>query len=178
MADVKVDETDETTIPLLPLEFLPVTGGDVPDSTYGVTRLLTSDEIATLAPIFAAEGSSDLPDPATSFVVGVIVTDAGVECIVAFLVVQLRVHAEPEWIRKGYEKFHTSLIHTAERIINERIPGGCDVFLFAPAGKIARMAELAGMRMEPWVVMSKRLEGTPQAVVPEPKDSNSEERIN
>ena len=117
-------------------------------------RLLTEEEVQSLAPVFAENGSP-LPDPSTSFLIGTV--DAGTREVTSFLVVQLRVHAEPMWIKPGHEAAFRGLVHTAERIIQERTGGGCDVFLFAPAGKIARMAEVAGMRTEPWVVYSKTI---------------------
>lgn len=129
-------------------------------------RLLTEEEIQTLAPVFEQQGAV-LPDPSTSFFVGS-VDDSGSVC--SFLVVQLRVHAEPMWIKPGHEGTFRSLVHTAESIIAERTGGGCDVFLFTPAGKIARLAEVAGMRQEPWTVYSKHISPTePPQPDPEPE---------
>jgi len=133
-------------------------------------RLLTPEEVASLAPIFA-EAGGQMPAPEHSFVLGSVAPDGHV---VAFLVVQLRVHAEPMWIEKGYERLFGSLVHTAEQTIAERVPGGCDVFLFAPAGKVSMLASKAGMRLEPWTVWSKHVEGVivpEDDVKPEPVES-------
>lgn len=148
----------------MPLDMLPP-----PSSTVGeesreqaaetlqpsLVRLLTSEEIQTLAPVFA-EAGQNLPPAEHSFVLGSVAPDGHV---VAFLVVQLRVHAEPMWIEKGYESLFRSLVHRAEQTIAEKVPGGCDVFLFAPAGKVSMLASKAGMRLEPWTVWSKHVDG-------------------
>src|SRR5882724_2554941 len=98
-------------------------------------RLLTADEISTLLPVFEQE-AADLPDPATSFIIGA--ADPTDGHIAAFLVTQLRVHAEPMWIEPGPENLFRRLVRATERTITERA-GLCDVFLFAPAGKVSRM---------------------------------------
>lgn len=118
-------------------------------------RLLTPEEVASLQPIFAREGG-ELPPPEHSFILGSTAPDGHV---VAFLVVQLRVHAEPVWVEKGHESVVMSLVHAAEQTIAEKVPGGCDVFLFAPAGRVSTLAAKAGMRLEPWAVWSKHVEG-------------------
>lgn len=118
-------------------------------------RLLTPEEIASLAPIFEKEGQP-LPQMAHSFILGSVAEDGHV---IAFLVVQLRVHAEPMWIEKGHEALFRPLVHAAEQTIAEKVPGGCDVFLFAPAGKVSMLAARAGMRLEPWTVWSKHIQG-------------------
>lgn len=129
--------------------------------------VLTPDEIATIAPVFADFGAA-LPDPRTSFIMGAL-SDGKV---VGFLVVQLSVHAEPMWIEPGHEAVFNSLVHATERTIAERA-GECDVYLFAPAGKVARLAQLAGMRTEPWVVLSKHVSPEPPQILPL-EHSNSE----
>ena len=118
-------------------------------------RLLTPEEIESLRPIFEAEGGI-IPDPAHSFFLGPPAADGHVP---SFMVVQLRVHAEPMWIEKGNERLFLPLIHATEQMIAEKVPGGCDVFLFAPAGKVSMLASKAGMRLEPWTVWSKHIEG-------------------
>lgn len=117
-------------------------------------RLLTEAEIQTLAPVFAEQGAG-LPDPATSFFVGSVDGDGVVN---AFLVLQLKVHAQPLWIRPGHESVFRNLTSTAEQIVQERTGGNVWIYLFAPAGKLSRMAEVAGMHLEPWNVWSKLVE--------------------
>ena len=143
------DSVDDS--PLLP---------SVSEAVNSVPRLLTAEEVATLAPIFAERGAT-LPAPEHSYFVGT-VDDEG--AVTSFLVVQLRVHAEPLWIKPGNERVFRSLVTVAEQTIAERIQGAVEVYLFAPAGKVARMAEVAGMQMEPWVVYSKRVEGLQKPV--------------
>ncbi len=118
-------------------------------------RLLTPEEVASLEPIFAENGAQ-LPPPEHSFFLGSVAPDGHV---VAFLVVQLRVHAEPVWVEKGHEAVVMSLVHAAEKTIAEKVPGGCDVFLFAPAGRVSTLVSRAGMRLEPWAVWSKHVDG-------------------
>ncbi len=108
-----------------------------------------------MQPIFAREGG-ELPPPEHSFFLGSTAPDGHV---VAFLVVQLRVHAEPVWVEKGHESVVMSLVHAAEQTISEKVPGGCDVFLFAPAGRVSTLVAKAGMRLEPWAVWSKHVDG-------------------
>lgn len=116
-------------------------------------RPLSVEECKALEPIFAERGV-ELPDPRWSTIIGC-VTDGKVTN--NFLVVQLRIHAEPMHLEDE------NLIHRIVSVAEEYIARKCgtvDVFLFAPAGRIARLAQLAGdMRVEPWVVLSKRVEG-------------------
>lgn len=138
-------------------------------STTSLARLLTPAEIATLEPIFAQRGAT-LPAPEHSYIVG---TTDSLGNVTAFLVVQLKLHAEPLWIAPGHETAFRPLVREAERILIERVAGNVDVFLFAPAGKVAKMAEVAGMRLEPWMVYSKTVEG--KGVVPEAADDKENE---
>ena len=143
-----------------PLPPLPAIADEQPveDESTARPRLLTADEVATLEPIFTARGAP-LPAPEHSYFVG---TVDRLGNVTSFLVVQLRVHAEPMWIAPGNEHVFRPLVHKAEQLLTERVAGNVDVFLFAPAGKVARMAEIAGMRQEPWVVYSKMIEGQAQ----------------
>lgn len=113
-------------------------------------RVLTAEEIQKFIKPIYDEGGFQLPDPATSVFVGVV---EGGE-VLAFLGLQVMLHAEPLWIKDGKASYLTSLVHSAERVILERA-GPQWVYLFAPAGKIARLAEHLGMRLEPWCVYSK-----------------------
>jgi hypothetical protein len=115
------------------------------------TRLLTPSEISSLEPIFKEHGAQDLPDPATSFVVGSV--DANGK-VVAFLVMQLKVHAQPMWIQPGHEALFRSLVNIAEKTISERV-NGCWIYLFAEAGRHSKLASHVGMKLEPWNVYSK-----------------------
>jgi hypothetical protein len=146
----------------MPLDMLPlpVAGGESREQESEVNavasvRLLTPEEIASLQPIFEKEGGV-IPSPEVSFVLGSVAPDGHV---VTFMVVQLRLHAEPMWVEEGHEHLVRSLVHATEKMIAERVPGGCDVFLFAPAGKVAKLAANFGMRLEPWTVWSKYVKG-------------------
>lgn len=166
----------------MPLDMLPLPArGEEPREqtrdavldTPSPVRLLTPEEVASLAPIFA-EAGGQMPAPEHSFVLGSVTPEGKV---VAFLVVQLRVHAEPMWVEKGYERMFSSLVHTAEQTIAERVPGGCDVFLFAPAGKVSMLASRAGMRLEPWTVWSKHVEGVIAPADDEPQPVEKVESV-
>lgn len=116
-------------------------------------RLLTAAEIQQVVPVFERQGTS-LPIPQESAFVGA-VDPNGV--VVGFLVVQVQLHAEPMWIEQGNEHIFARLVSTAEKLISEKF-GSRIVYVFAPAGKVARMAQLVGMQIEPWVVLSKVIE--------------------
>ncbi len=147
----------------MPLDMLPPptrTVGEPPaeqdrQDARSPVRLLTPEEVASLEPVFEKAGAH-LPHPNESFFLGSVAPDGHV---VAFLVVQLRVHAEPVWVEKGHESIVMSLVHAAEQTIAEKVPGGCDVFLFAPAGRVSTLVSRAGMRLEPWAVWSKHVDG-------------------
>jgi hypothetical protein len=156
----------------MPLDMLPppVAGEEPREQDTKVNavanvRLLTPEEVSSLAPIFEREGAM-MPAAEHSFVVGSVAEDGHV---VAFLVIQLKVHAEPMWIEHGHERLFQSLVHVAEKTIAEKVQGGCEVFLFAPAGKIARLAALSGMRPEPWTVWSKFVDAMSVEETPAPK---------
>lgn len=118
-------------------------------SKYSPVRLLTDAEIATLEPIFREQGAV-LPDPAISCIVGVVED----EKVVAFIVLQLKLHAQPVWIEQGKSGLFESLVHGAEKIILERT-GPQRVYLFTLEGRLTEMAVAMGMQVEPWVVSSK-----------------------
>jgi hypothetical protein len=127
------------------LEFLP------PSSKQETkeVRLLTPEEIQTLAPIFAEAGST-LPNPAVSQIVGCVESGE----VTAFLVLELKLHAEPMWIKEGHSHTLPALVKEAESVIITRV-GAAWVYLFAPAGRVAQLAQTQGMRVEPFVVLSK-----------------------
>ena len=155
------------------IEFLPppqIDAAPVESKSYEV-RALTDDEAKVLEPIFTKQGV-EIPKAPYATIIGAIENGKVTE---NFIVVQYRVHAEP------MNLVDSNLIHrlvgAAEDYIARRI-GTCPVFVFAPAGKVARLAQQAGgMAVEPWVVMSKWV----NAIVEEPQltmdfgDSNSDE---
>lgn len=129
-----------------------------PTTTF---RLLEPSEVQTLAPTFEANGVS-LPNLNTSAVVGALRDGK----VVGFLVLQLCLHAEPMWIEPGHSTVFPGLVQVAEQTVLERV-GACNVFLFAPAGRVAQMAQAVGMRVEPWVVLSKFVGGDTEGQQPE-----------
>lgn len=136
---------------------LPPPTGESEQPKEGI-RELTQDEIKTLEPIFTAAGTG-LPDPAISTFIGKVVNGE----VVAFLVLQLRLHAEPVWIKEGYSQNFLPLVSEAEKVILRKV-GPQWVYLFAPAGKVAQLAQSVGMQIEPWVVLSRLV--MPEAPAP------------
>lgn len=118
-------------------------------------RILTPAEISTLASIFE-QNNAPFPNPDLSFFVGSVAPDGHVS---GFLVIQQAIHAEPMWVEPGNSTAFSRIVARAEEEISARATGFVDVFLHAPAGRISQLAAAAGMRVEPWVVMSKRIEG-------------------
>jgi hypothetical protein len=132
----------------MPLEMLPV--AEESTQSKGVEfRVLTPEEISSIAHVFADQGAS-LPDPTVSQFVGAVEDGK----VVGFLVLQLRLHAEPMWIESKHSQVFTKLVAEAEKIIL-RQAGPQWVYLFAPAGRTAQLAQSMGMQLEPWVVLSK-----------------------
>lgn len=115
-------------------------------------RLLTPEEVASLKPMFDERGAS-MPNPDFSCAVGVVDSEGKVR---GFLFAQMQIHAEPMWIEKGNERYFLPIVAQMEKVLAAH--GGCDVFLFSPAGKTAMLAEKAGMRLEPWMVWSKHID--------------------
>lgn len=120
-------------------------------------RILSEAEVASLTPIFSAEGAM-MPNPANSFFVGVV--EDGV--VKAFLCVQTTIHAEPMWVERGYEREYMPMVKLAEAEILRRV-GPNVVYAFTPPGKLTRIAQMAGMKPEPWVVLSKFVAEEPEA---------------
>lgn len=120
----------------------------VPTSTDGV-RELTPDEVKSVEHVFRATGNP-LPDPAISTFVGCVEDGK----VVAFIVLQLKLHAQPLWIEEGRSQLLPALIRAAESVIITRT-GPQWVYLFAPAGRLSQLAQHMGMQLEPWVVLSK-----------------------
>jgi hypothetical protein len=130
------------------LDFKPI--GETEEKTEVDVRVLTQEEIESLRPEFEAVGAI-MPNPASSFAVGAV--DASGK-VIAFLFFQLQVHAEPMKIEHPHEALFKRLVDVGERTLEERC-GPCLVYAFTPAGKVTKLAQAAGMQLEPWVVMSK-----------------------
>jgi hypothetical protein len=112
-------------------------------------RVMTSEEIAQQEHLFIERGVS-LPDPGTSTFMGAF---KGGKCV-GFLVLQIKLHAEPLYIEEGHSQILTPLVRQAEKYILQRC-GPTWVYLFSPAGRTAQLAQSMGMQLEPWVVLSK-----------------------
>lgn len=130
------------------IEFLPP-----PPVISGVNRdgvrELTPEEIKTVEHVFHATGNP-LPDPAISTFIGA-VRDGKV---VGFLVLQVKLHAQPLWLEQGHSDLFAPIVSAAERHIIAKA-GPQWVYCFAPAGKLSQMAQTMGMQLEPWCVLSK-----------------------
>lgn len=113
-------------------------------------RELSAAEVASVEHVFRATGNP-LPDPAISTFVGAVHEGE----VVAFLVLQLKLHAQPMWIAEGHSELFSRLVTTAEKTILRKV-GATWVYLFVPPGsRLAELAESVGMSAEPWGVMSK-----------------------
>lgn len=112
-------------------------------------RELTPQEVATLSPVFKQAGA-DMPDPAVSTFVGAVKDGA----VLGFLVLQLKLHCEPMYVTEGHSDLFLPIVKAAERLILQRT-GVQYAYLFAPAGRVSRLAQTMGFSVEPWVVMSK-----------------------
>ncbi len=100
-------------------------------------RLLTPDEILTLKPIFDSQGAT-LP---AGHYIGAIEGHR----IIGFIVLQLKLHAEPMWLERP--EIFKSLVSATEQYILQQ-NGPTWVFLFAPEGRVADLAEASGMTKE------------------------------
>lgn len=138
-------------------------------------RPLTPDEITKFVAGDYAHAGAELPDPAISKIIGALQDDQ----VIAYLVLQLKLHAQPLVIRSGYQNVLSGLVHAAEAHILSTA-GPQWVYLFTPAGKLTQLAASMGMALEPWCVMSKLVQpdlpAKPAlALVPEPIPSTDEE---
>ncbi len=100
-------------------------------------------------PDYAATGNLP-PDPAISKILGAFAGDQ----VLGYLVLQLKLHAQPLVLRPGHANILSGLVHAAEAHILATA-GPQWVYLFTPAGKLTQMASAMGMVQEPWCVMSK-----------------------
>lgn len=138
------------------LELLPLPKPPAPEMEI---REMTPEEVLELKPIFEQRGGA-LPDPSISSFIGVFKRGTRV----AFLCLQLKLHAQPLMIEEGHSEVFKPLISEVEKFILKKC-GPQWVYTFTPAGKLTQLAQAMGMQLEPWCVMSK-------LVVPEapPKD--------
>jgi len=120
---------------------------ETPKSKDGV-RELTADEIKTVEYLFTEKGHP-LPNPNESTFVGYIREGK----VIGFIVLQIKLHAEPMWIENGHSDIFSALVREAERTVLRRC-GPAWVYTFAPAGKVSQLAQAAGMQLEPWNVFS------------------------
>jgi len=128
------------------MDFLPLPNTESGDAV----RELTPEEIESyVRPKYEATGNP-LPHPSEYSFIGVI---RGGQ-VVAALGVGVKIHAEPLMIDPGYGSVLPALVSAVEKHILSRC-GPQYVYLFAPAGRTAQLAQAMGMQLEPWVVMSK-----------------------
>src|ERR1700685_1880416 len=113
-------------------------------------RELTPNEIQQYVKPGYDATNNPLPNPATSTFMGVFRGGK----VVATLGIQLKLHAEPLQIEPGHGAVLPALVASAEKLILQRA-GSQYVYLFAPAGRVAQMAQAMGLQLEPWVVLSK-----------------------
>ncbi len=134
----------------------PEAGAPTTPSASTIYRALTPDEIqANVFPDYAASGNS-LPDPGISTFIGAIQGSK----VIAYLCLQVKLHAQPLVIRPGHQAVLGSLVRAAEDHIL-RTAGPTWVYLFTPAGKLTQLAQSMGMQLEPWCVMSKLVQPEP-----------------
>lgn len=136
-------------------------------------RELTVEECKLLEPIFHAQGV-ELPDPATSTIIGAI--DEAGKVTENFIVGQLRLHTEPLVLQPGCGHLFRPLARALYDKIATSV-GTVDVYLFAPDGKVAQMAEVMGMDKEPWAVYSTRVYGNGPASVERINESTRDTKL-
>ena len=111
--------------------------------------MLTADELALyVRPDYDATGNP-LPDPRYSVFLGV-VRDGEV---LAYICLQLKLHAQPLVIKPGHAAMLPRLVAAAEDHILQTT-GPQWVYLFAE-DSLVKMATAMGMQLEPWHVLSK-----------------------
>jgi len=169
-ASERVDSLQASTAPI------PTSTGDGASATARASspHELTPDELEQAHRIFASEGAAP-PDPANSILIGT--TDSN-GLITSFIGVQPMVHIDPLWISPGAEHELRGLIQAAESAIRARlVPGAaCKVFVFAPDGRVARMAELNQMSRESWTVYSKVIQNESGPIPPGDNESTFKAR--
>jgi hypothetical protein len=118
-------------------------------------RELTLDERDLIKPVFQVQ-NTEMPDPRYSTILGVIRKGK----IVGFGVLQLKLHAEPVYLEDGESGQFIPLVSAMEKTALQKC-GPCWVYLFAPAGRVTKLAQTMGLQLEPWCVLSKLV--TPEA---------------
>jgi hypothetical protein len=111
-------------------------------------RIMTPEEVEAEKVLFAGRGAI-WPNPTSSVFMGAFKDGKRV----AFLVLQVQLHAEPLYIEEGHSGVLSSLVSKCQEYILDRV-GPCAVYLFAPAGRITQLATSYGFKLEPWNVMS------------------------
>jgi hypothetical protein len=131
------------------MEMLPLPeDGQTPTSKIEY-RVLTPLEIESVKHVFELS-NSPLPDPAVSQFIGAIEGQK----VLGFIMLQLKLHAEPMWIESGHSEVFQPIVRAAEKQILKQC-GPQWVYLFAPAGRVSQLAQSMGMGLEPWNVLSK-----------------------
>ena len=106
-------------------------------------RLLTPDEWPKLEPLF---GDEPLPVPQTSVVA---IAENEDDEILGVFVLQLQWHLEPLIIKNPKVNF----LRLKEVLDNQLRPHGkCCYYSFVDDARVAKMAERAGLRAQPWLV--------------------------
>jgi hypothetical protein len=143
------------------IDLLPLPGAEPIDTAYSDNpsrdkkiemRILTPEECQKLVPVFERAGAV-LPDPSTSFIVGILEDGEPTE---SFLVAQATLHIEPLHLLPKHRMYLKSMAHFMENEIVSRV-GVINAFLFAPEGEVKQLAEVFGFTEEPWRVLSKRV---------------------
>ena len=148
---------------VMPLELLPLPQRKLPDDDKPHARLeheipldvvearvLTPEEVEQY--IKPAYEAAKAPMPGQSFSAHIGIVRDG-KPTGSFLTVQLSLHAEPLNLVQGDEATFGLLIAEAEKQIVQTF-GNAIVYVFVPPGRVARLAQIAGMQPEPWTVMS------------------------
>ena len=134
---------------------IPTTADYKPED--GVRELTWDEVVKWVKPIFD-QGNFNLPDPSVSTFEGVFENGE----LVGFQCLQLKLHAEPTWIKQGHSDKFLSLINATKRTVLQKT-GSQWVYLMAPDGKISKLAEGVGMKLEDYYVYSTLV--TPEAPV-------------
>jgi hypothetical protein len=112
-------------------------------------RPLNPAEIESVRHVFES-ANSPMPQEGYSTFIGALQDNK----VIGFIVLQLKLHAEPMWIEQGHSEVFQPIVKAAEKHIL-RTCGPQWTYLFAPAGRISQLAQTMGMQIEPWVVLSK-----------------------
>lgn len=135
-ADLKLLPLPPSTQPRLRLS--PVIAPEIEQSdAVREVRELTLAEVNNQVSKVFTENDAVVPDPRVSTVVGVVEDGE----VVAFLTLQLCLHADPVWTRPGRSDLFQALVRVAEETVAQKV-GGAVVFLLAEEG--SRVERLAG----------------------------------